>query len=317
MPGHPEHHVALLPQLLLHLVLQVRAEHQEGHRGHRQRDRGDRARGGQGEPGAQHQRAERAARTSRPSRPVTGGPDHVAHAPHVVQEPGTAPVLELAPQEADEHLQRVGRGRLAVAPHPLPDHVVADHLLGVAQQQLEQAELGPGQLDHPVAAGQPAGGDVEGQVGVPEHVPADPAAPEQGLDPGQQLSQGKRLDQVVVGPGGEPGHPVVHGVPGGEHQDGGGVSAGTEPAARVEPVDHGHQHVHDDQVDRRAGQRVERVRAMDRGGHRVSGAAQRAFQRNPDIRVVVHDQEPLAAQRGGNILPGTFGLHSCYRIKSG
>jgi hypothetical protein len=55
---------------------------------------------------------------------------------------------------------------------------------------------------------------------------------------------------------------------------------------------------------------------MDRGGHGVSGAAQRALQRNPDIRVVVHDQEPLAAQRGGNVLPGTFGLHSCYRIKS-
>ena len=60
MPGHPEHHVALLAQLLLHLVLQVGAEHQEGHRGHRQRDRGDRARRGQGEPGAQHQRAARA-----------------------------------------------------------------------------------------------------------------------------------------------------------------------------------------------------------------------------------------------------------------
>jgi hypothetical protein len=60
MPGHPVHHIALLPQLLLHLVLQVGAEHQEGHRGHLQRDGGDRARRGQGEPGAQHQRAARA-----------------------------------------------------------------------------------------------------------------------------------------------------------------------------------------------------------------------------------------------------------------
>ena len=70
MPGHPEHHVALLPQLLLHLVLQVGAEHQEGHRGHRQRDRGDRARRGQGEPGAQHQRRRRGR--SRARQPVTG-----------------------------------------------------------------------------------------------------------------------------------------------------------------------------------------------------------------------------------------------------
>jgi hypothetical protein len=60
MPRHPVHHVALLPQLLLHLVLQIGAEHQERHRGHGQRDRGDRARRGQGEPGPQHQRTARA-----------------------------------------------------------------------------------------------------------------------------------------------------------------------------------------------------------------------------------------------------------------
>ena len=58
-----------LLELLLHLVLQVGAEHQEGHRGHRQRDRGDRARRGQGEPGAQHQRAARA----QPGQPAGHG----------------------------------------------------------------------------------------------------------------------------------------------------------------------------------------------------------------------------------------------------
>ena len=44
------------------------------------------------------------------------------------------PVLELAPQESHENPERIGSRSLAVAPYPLQDHVVAEHLLSITQQ---------------------------------------------------------------------------------------------------------------------------------------------------------------------------------------
>ena len=65
---------ALSPQLLAHLVLQVRADHQERHGGDHQRDRGDRGGHGEGEPGPQHERAAGPA----PGRPKPVPPGHGA-----------------------------------------------------------------------------------------------------------------------------------------------------------------------------------------------------------------------------------------------
>ena len=115
-------------------------------------------------------------------------PDDVAHAAHVVQQPLAAAILEFAPQEADEDRQRIGGGRLAVAPDPLGDQVVAEHLLGVAQQQLKQVELHPGQRDHLAIAGHSPGRGVQGQVRVAKNVTAGLTTPEQGPHPGQELA---------------------------------------------------------------------------------------------------------------------------------
>ena len=116
-------------------------------------------------------------------------------------------LLELVAQQADEDLQRVGGGRLPVAPHPVQDDVVAEHLLGVPQQQLEQRELDLGQADHGFVAGHGPAGEVERQVRVAEHLTGRLGAPQQRAHPGQQLPQRERLDQVVVGAGPEAGHP--------------------------------------------------------------------------------------------------------------
>jgi hypothetical protein len=179
------------------------------------------------------------------------------------------------------------------------DHVVAEHVAGVAQQQLEQAELRPGQRDHPAAPGHRPGGQVQSQVGVAENVVRGLAAPQQGPDPGQQLTQRERLDQVVIRPRLQPGHPVIDRVPRGEHQDRGGIPPPAEHAARVEPVHHRHQDIQHDQVDRRPGQAVQRVRAVHGRRHRVPGQAQRTLERVPHVRVIVHDQQPSPARHRG------------------
>jgi hypothetical protein len=54
--GHPVHHCRLLLQLAVHLVLQVGADHDEGHGRDAQRHRGDRGGHGDGETGPQHER---------------------------------------------------------------------------------------------------------------------------------------------------------------------------------------------------------------------------------------------------------------------
>ena len=44
-------------------------------------------------------------------------------------------------------------------------------------------------------------------------------------DPRQQLGEGKRFDQIVLGSEIEPGDPILDGVPGGEEEDGWNVAA--------------------------------------------------------------------------------------------
>ena len=105
---------------------------------------------------------------------------------------------------------------------------------------------------------------VEGQVGEAQDlvVAGRGAAAEQGPDPGQQLLQGEGLDEVVVGAGVEPGHPVVDRGPGGEHEHRGVVAGLAQAAAHLEPVHPRHGHVEDDGVGRPLGVGAERGRAV-------------------------------------------------------
>ena len=201
-----------------------------------------------------------------------------------------APGLELAAQEGDEHLQRVGGGGLAVAPDPVHDHVVAEHLLRVADEQLEQGELDLREAEFGVAPADRPGGEVEGQVGVAEHVAGRLRAAQQRVHPGHQLAQRERLDQVVVGARVQARHPVIDRVPGGEHQDRRAVPSVAQGAAGAEPVEHRHEHVEDDQVDRRPGDRFQRFRPVDRRRDLIAGVAEGTAERVAHVRVIVYDQ---------------------------
>ena len=55
-----------------------------------------------------------------------------------------------------------------MAPHALVDHVAREHLVGVAQQQLEQPLLGARELEQPLAAAGAERGEVELEVEVGE-----------------------------------------------------------------------------------------------------------------------------------------------------
>jgi hypothetical protein len=67
------------------------------------------------------------------------------------------------------------------------------------------------------------------------------------LHPGEQLAQGKRLDEVVVGTRGEPCQPVVQAVAGSQEQDGQIVACAQE-AGEDHAVGAGQRDVQDGQV---------------------------------------------------------------------
>src|SRR6185437_8480598 len=72
---------------------------------------------------------------------------HVPDTAHRMQQPWLAPGLGLAPQVAHIDAQRVGGGPEVVAPYVLEDRGAREHLAGVAHEELEQQELGAGELD--------------------------------------------------------------------------------------------------------------------------------------------------------------------------
>ena len=88
-------------------------------------------------------------------------------------------------------------------------------------QQLEQVELGLGELERSAAALGRAAERVEGEVGDPQQLLGSrhAGAAEQRAQPREQLVERERLDEVVVGAGVEPGHAVGDLVARGEHED--------------------------------------------------------------------------------------------------
>src|SRR3954451_9851176 len=101
--------------------------------------------------------------TRRPSARLVA--QDVTDASDGVQQPRLALRLELAAHVADVHLEAVGRRGEVEAPDLLEDERAVEHPSGAAQEQLEQAELGAGELDRPRAAAHLARGEVHAQVG--------------------------------------------------------------------------------------------------------------------------------------------------------
>ena len=80
-------------------------------------------------------------------------------------QPGLAPALGLAAQVADVDGQRIGPRVEVVAPDPVEDDLAGEDLAGVAQQELEEVELDPGQGERAVSPAGLAGSRVELQIG--------------------------------------------------------------------------------------------------------------------------------------------------------
>src|SRR5437763_1433791 len=184
----------------------------------------------------------------------------VTHAAHRVEQAGPAAGLGLSPEVSHVHPEGVGGGAEVVAPHRLEDLRAGQHLPGMLEEQLQQQELGLGQIAGPVAALDLVGGRVQHQVGVDQDLAvgslAGPA--EQRPEPRLELLERERLDQVVVGAHVQAGDAVVDRVPGGEHQDGGAVTGPAHAPRHLQAVHAGHGDVQNHRAGRRRGPRQPR-----------------------------------------------------------
>ena len=110
--------------------------------------------------------------------------------------------------------------------------------------------------------------------------------------PGGQLLVGERLDEVVVGTGVEPGHPVADGVAGGEHQDRDLGAGRPDAPGDLEAGDVGQADVEDDDLD--AGRRLGDVEAVEPGRRGLDDVAvllEESPQQADQPRVVLDDEQ--------------------------
>jgi hypothetical protein len=118
------------------------------------------------------------------------------------------------------------------------------------------------------------------------------APPQQRADPGQQLLEGERLGQVVVGSRVQADYPVGNRIAGRQHENRCPVPALAQPAAHGDAVQDGHQHVQHHQIGAQAGKLCETFLAVAGKLHVVALEPQRPADRVAEGLVVVHHDYP-------------------------
>ena len=198
----------------------------------------------------------------------------------------------LAPQVPHVNIERFGVRLEIETPDAFVDHVTGQHDAGVASQQLQQIELGLGQLQRSPVARHLAGRGIDREVADPDGFGdiLGRRAPKQRTHAGQQLVERKRLDQVVVGAGVEPGDAIGHLMAGSQHQHGGPVTALAQRATHRQPVHDRHHHVEQQQIGRLLTNLLERLGAITCDPDLVALEPQRTRQRITDTGVVLGNE---------------------------
>src|ERR1700722_13019654 len=222
--------------------------------------------------------------------PASGLGDPVADAPDGLDPHSSAG--QLGPQPGQVDVDGVGaEGVGLVVPDVLRDRAAVYHVGRPAHQDLQDAELGAGQRGSLAADQHLAGGRVE--LDLTDHHPgrlADLGAALQRPQPGQQLAEVERLDEVVVGARAQPGGPVRGRGPGGQHQHRRAGACPAQPGQQVQAGQPGHPPVkHHDLV----GVEAQVVRRGLAVGHQIYDVAllpQAAGQDFTEILVILRDQ---------------------------
>ncbi|MDQ1646315.1 MAG: hypothetical protein QOJ50_2499 [Cryptosporangiaceae bacterium] len=137
------------------------------------------------------------------------------------------------------------------------------------------------------------GGRVETQVaGIQARRGGVGGPPVQGTEPGQELVEGERLGQVVIGPGVQAGDPVRHFAAGGQHQDWDADPALTQGPAHVQAVQPRQHQVEHEAVVARGGGLDQSLGAGVPDLHLMPGLAQALGEQIGEAPLVLDHQHP-------------------------
>ena len=155
-------------------------------------------------------------------------------------------------------------GRLSL-PDRLFQVAARDDVRGSLHQPAQDAQADRSQVETLSSPPRDETPGVELQIRHAEHTRGAPAPACQRFDPGSELLQRERLDQVVVGPGAETLQLVGEGIPRREHEDRRLDSPpGPELTAQLEAVQGRKPQVEDDDVERLGAGEVEPDQAVHR-----------------------------------------------------
>jgi hypothetical protein len=140
-------------------------------------------------------------------------------------------------------------------------------------------------------AGRGARADVEDELAVGDQLVGLVPTAQKCPDAREQLVGCERLDEIVIGPGVEPGDPVRDAVSRRQHQDRHREPLLPQPPRDRQPVEPRHRHVEDDEVRSRSLHRRHGTPAVRRRRDRVPLRGKRPLQHPPDRGVVVDDED--------------------------
>ena len=201
-------------------------------------------------------------------------------------------IVDFAPQPANEDLEHVCERIVVLVPDVRSDRSAIDDLLAMANEELEQRKLFRRQLDLSTAATNAMRSKIDLEIGdCRDFGQRSWSTSRKRIQTRDELAEGERLREIVVGAGIEPAYAIIDGVAGGQHQNGGADTALSEVSAKIEAVAPGEHDIENDDVEgaiRRA-----RFSAGERGlannVHLVLGEP--AFNDCGEIGVVFDEQD--------------------------
>lgn len=146
--------------------------------------------------------------------------ENIAHAAKGVNEFLREAAVDLIAQPADQDVDDVGLWVEMEIPNMFQDHRFGQNTTWMAQHVFKQRVFAGLQIEQLVAAADFTLEDVQGQVGITQAggFNAAAGAAQKGLDTGQEFSEEKGFDQIIIRPFVQRRHPLVGALFGAENQ---------------------------------------------------------------------------------------------------
>src|SRR5665213_1596700 len=221
--------------------------------------------------------------------------DHIARAPHRVDQRLREALVHGLTQPAHVHIDEIGLRIELQIPHPFEQHGARHHLVCVAHQELQQLELAGGALDFLAGAHHRAAEQVHLQIRHPQpclgHILFGGAAPKQRFDPGQQLREGERLGEIIIAAGLEAQHAIIDGPKRAQDQYRGSHALFAQRPHHAQTIQMRQHAIGDQEVKGLFLRLFEPFAPIDRQGHGVTALLQPFEEKLGGLQVIFDQQQ--------------------------